>query len=481
MKSFHIKLSHIIPAFISQVILILIFHSAVYAIEINRVIVTGNTLDLDIISEIQNTRGNLSKKDIEELGVRITNAYHEQGCTTSYVERLILRDNGILEIHVKESKIMDISITGISGYKKDEIKDEFAPLKNRIYNKYSIQRIAAIVRNKYGLGAIRIYPVNYKDSGDVFLSVQLEEKTRGDLYGGIGFEPIYGITPELGYYYPFTNTALNIFTIAGYRDGEFRRAEGDLKLFIFTPGSTDSIYTGANISRFIDQWESMDIEYKKTSLSPVLGYRYIHQSMVIDLYFNEIITNLENYTDNDQTIRNYDSRFTLDIGFSNRNSLLSKRDATEIKLSAAAGISDISKKGYIISSGEVRTTAVPLVWLRFIPRLYSRYTTSGQRYYWEYVYDTRLLGFFDNYSASKWKNTAGVDIEFELVPQFIYAGPFINTGYFLDEYEKWKQDTGTGGKLSIKLRNAYIEIYYAWDISAGPSEGGLSMLAGGTF
>lgn len=481
MKSLYRKPSRIFQLLISRICLILILHSAAYAIEITRVIVTGNTIDFDTITEIRNTRGDLSKKDIENLGVKITNAYNEQGYTTSYVDKLILRGSGILEIHVKESKILDISITGVTGYKAREIKEEFAPLKNRVYNKYSVQRTASIIRGKYGLGNIKIYPVNYKDSGDVFLSVRLQEEIKGDFYGGIGYEPIYGITPELGYYYPFTGTSLNLFATAGYGNGRFRKAEGDLRFFFFSAGSSGGLYAGTKISMFIDQWESRDIEYKRTSLSPLLGYRYFDQSLVIDLYFNEIITDLENYNDDDETFRDYDSRLTLDITYSNRSALLSKREATEIKLSSAAGISDVSEKVYVISSGEIRTTAAPLVWLRFIPRLYTRYTSSAERYYWAYVYDIRLLGFFDDYSASKWKNTAGLDIEFELVPRFIYAGPFINTGYFLDEYDEWKQDTGTGAKLSINYKNTYFEIYYAWDISAGPSEGGLSVLAGGRF
>ena len=83
--------------------------------------------------------------------------------------------------------------------------------------------------------------------------------------------------------------------------------------------------------------------------------------------------------------------------------------------------------------------------------------------------DKRLLGFFDDYTASNWKNTAGLDLEFEIVPQFFYSGPFVNTGYFRNESLEWTSRTGGGIMGVFEFKNSYIGIYFAWDLSKGPS------------
>ena len=463
------------------IILIFIFALNLFAIEINRAEIIGSSVDLDIAESLIDIKGDFSEQDIEAIGIKITNEYHAKGYTTSYVEKLAVNKDGVLKIHVKESRILAINVSGAKGKEKEEVESLFKSFIGNVYNRYLLEKRAETVKYEYNLSAVKIYPVNYKDTSDVFLSVMVEKKTKGNFYGGIGFEPIYGITPMLGYYHPFADSAVDIYSRVGYRDDKVRRAEGDVKYFLFTNNSAGAIYIGANISMFVEQWESRDKEYERKSLSPVLGYRYMYKYLILDLYFSETASNIEDYKDNDKTFRDYDSRLTLDLGFSNKVNLLSKKDSTDIKLSVSSGKSDLNEKVYLISSAEGKSAASLSTNLRIIPRLYSYYTTSNERYFWQYVYDKRLLGFFNKYTASKWKNTAEMAIEYEIIPQFIYAGPFVNYGYFLNEFDKWTSKAGGGVKSTIELKNAYIEIYYAWDLSKGPSEGGLAVLAGGRF
>jgi outer membrane protein assembly factor BamA len=460
----------------------LIINTGLSAIEIKRIEIIGSTIELDMKEYIKNIKGDLSRKDIEAIGVKVTYEYHEMGYTTSYVEKLTVRDNGLLEIHIKESKILGVNITGISGKEKNGIELLFNSLTGNIYNKYKIEKKAASIKREHNLEAVQIYPINYGDSADVFLSIKLTKKSAGNFYGGIGFEPIYGISPYLGYYHPFTDTALDLYAKAGYREGKFRKAEGDIKFFLFPDNDPRGFYIGSNAAMYLERWESRGSDYRRISLSPVLGYRVIYQYLILDFFANEIISDIENYKDTDNNkSRDYDSRITLELGFSNRADLLLKKDATDIKLSVSSGKSDLFKKYYLISSGEFKSTIAPFAWLRIKPALYSYYTTSDERFYWQYVYDKRLLGFFNDYTASKWKSTAGLDFEFEIVPQFFYSGPFINTGYFLDESLDWQSRTGGGLMGVIEFTNSYIGVYFAWDLSKGPSKGGLSILAGGTF
>jgi hypothetical protein len=459
----------------------LIISTGLSAIEIKHVEIIGSTVELEQKEYVKTIKGNLSEKDIEAIGIKVTNEYHNKGYTTSYVEKLQVLESGLLEIHVKESKIAAVSITGVTGKEKNEIELLFTALIGYIYNRAELERKAEAIKRLYNLGSVRIYPVNYEDSGDVFLSIKTSKKSAGDFYGGIGFEPIYGISPFLGYYHPFTDTALDLYTKAGYRDGKFRRAEGDVKLFLFPDNDPGGFYIGSNAAIFLERWESRDKDYRRISLSPALGYRAIYQYLILDLFANEIISEISDYKSDEKKFRDYDTRLTLEIDLSNKGNLLSKKDATGLKLTASSGKSDLSEKIYIISSAEFKTSLAPFSRLRISPGIYSYYTTMDERYFWQYVYDKRLLGFFNDYTASKWKNIAGLDFEFEIVPQFFYAGPFVNTGYFKDEALEWKSKTGGGLMGVFEFKNSYIGIYYAWDLSRGPSEGGLSILAGGSF
>ncbi|MBN2402573.1 MAG: hypothetical protein JXN64_09235 [Spirochaetes bacterium] len=460
---------------------IMILCNNLSAIEIKRVDIIGSSIELETREYVKSIKGDLSNKDIEAIGVRVTNEYHEMGYTTSYVKTLRVRNDGVLEIHVNESRIAAINITGITGKEKNEIELSFSILTGYIYNRSEVERKAEAIKRLHNLSSVKIYPINYENTGDVFLSIKASKKSAGDFYGGIGLEPIYGISPSIGYYHPFTDTALDIYAKAGYREGRFRRAEGDLKFFLFPDSNPRGIYLGTNIAMFVERWETLESDYKRLSLSPILGYRAIYQYFIIDLYANEIISDISDYKAEEEKFRDYDTRLTLEVEVSNKANLLSKKDATGLQLTASSGKSDLSKKIYAILSGEFRSTLSPFSKLRIIPQMYSYYTTMDERYFWQYVYDKRLMGFFDDYTASKWKNTAGLDIELEIVPQFIYAGPFVNTGYFLDEELEWKSRTGGGLMGLIEFKNSHIGIYFAWDLSKDPSKGGFSIIAGGNF
>jgi outer membrane protein assembly factor BamA len=467
--------------FIFLVVFNLKFSSLLSAIEIKHAEITGSTIELEAKEYVKSVKGDLSEKDIEAIGIKVTNEYHNKGYTTSYVEKLELHQNGILEIHVKESKIAAVSVTGIEGKEKNEIEFLLKPLIGSIYNRNELEKKAETLKRLYNLGSVQIYPVNYKDSSDVFLSIKTNKKSTGDFYGSIGFEPIYGLSPSLGYYRPFTDTALDLYAKAGYREGKFRRAEADLKFFLFPDNDPKGFYIGSNAAMFLEHWESYDRDYRRISLSPALGYRAIYQYLIFDLYANEIISEISDYKTEGKKFRDYDTRITLEVEISDKTNLLSKKDATGLKLAASSGKSDLSEKIYIIYSGELKSSFSPFSRLRVSPGIYSYYTTMKERFFWQYVYDKRLLGFYNDYTASKWKNTAGLDFEFEFVPQFFYAGPFVNTGYFQDEMLKWKSRTGGGLMGTLEFKNSYIGIYYAWDLSKGPSKGGISIIAGGSF
>lgn len=452
-----------------------------FAIEINKVVLVGNTVDIGADDVIADTSGDFSKEEIEALGVKITDEYHRRGFTTTYVERLVVNKNGILKIHVRESKIVGLNVSGIDGKEKEEIRQLILPEENEIYNRFVLEKRAEYIKEKYNLDYVKLYPVNYEDTGDVYLTVKTERAGKGDFYGGIGVEPIYGITPELGYIYPFDHSGVNLFARAGYWDGELRRVEGDLKFFMFIDEKTFSVYAGSGSARLIEKWMSRDSEYKTLSISPVAGCRYVYGYLFADFNVSEIITGINDYNYKEEKFTDYDTRFTIDAYFSNQKTKLNPRDVSGVKVIVSGGRSDLADKGYLISSCRMKGVLSPYSGLRFIPRGNIYYTTSSERFHWSYVYNVDLLGFPEDYTASKWKNVAALDIEYEVSPDFLFMGPFVNSGIFLDEDEEWKRKSGGGLKAQAIYKKVAIDVYFAWDLSKGYSDGGLYILAGGRF
>lgn len=472
---------HLLSVFIFLYIFFII--SYIYAQKITNFKLIGNTLDLGIEKMLKKMlveeKSDLDRKDIESIGTRVTNEYHQLGYTTTYVDRLVLKKDGVLEIYIRESRILKVNISGADSKDVRDIELMIVPVKSEVYNKFDIERRVERIKRIYDFHDAKIYAINYKDSGDVFLSVKLEKKVRGNFYGGIGVNPIYGFSPSLGYFYPFKDSALDLFSRAGYRDGEFRRLEGDAKYFFFTDETNIAYYFGVKSSRLLEVWETIDKEYTVLSITPITGVRYIHRYIMLDLRLNEIVASIDNYRD-DKFI-NYDTRLALEIEVSNRFRLLVKDDSTDLKLSLSAGKSELNPEGYIISALYFKTSIMPFSWLRFIPQAHIYYTGSDERFLHSYVYDRHLIGFFDDFTASRWKNMGGVDTEIEVITQRFYAGPFINSGYFKDEFDNWKRETGGGVKGKISYRRLLVEIYFAWDLSEGPSSGGLFITGGSRF
>ncbi len=226
---------------------------------------------------------------------------------------------------------------------------------------------------------------------------------------------------------------------------------------------------------------SHETEYETLSVSPVLGARYLFEFITFDIYVRELITQIYDYNYETEEILDKDARLTLDIDISNMRHKLNPRDASAVKLSISGGRSDLAPKGHLISTCKMKGVVAFLSYVRIIPRANIYYTASAERFHWSYVYDSSLLGFPDDFTASKWKNTAGIDIEYELSHDFFFAGIFANSGAFKNENKEWEKKTGGGIKGELIYKKMSLDIYFAWDLSKGPAHGGLYVLAGSRF
>src|SRR6056297_3083709 len=82
------------------------------ALTVNRVEFVGNTVNLELDALTPGYIGEVTRKDIDHLAVRVTRKYHEAGYTTSYVDRMELTEEGALRIYVQESRIQEVRVRG---------------------------------------------------------------------------------------------------------------------------------------------------------------------------------------------------------------------------------------------------------------------------------------------------------------------------------------------------------------------------------
>lgn len=459
----------------------LLLSASLYAQKTARVVLVGSTIGLEAASIPGAGAREMGRRDIEAAGVFVTNEYHRRGYTTSYVERLVVTGDGTLEIHVRESRVLGVSVTGADRAEGDRIAAALAPETGELYNRLVVQERMEAVKERFRLAQVRVEPLNYRDGADVYLSVQVKKKSAGKLFGSIGVDPIYGLAPEAGYVYPMESASVTVRGSAGYRDGEFRKARGDVRS-VFQPvyGRGLGFIAGIEGGRTVEYWESRDEDYTVYGLSPYGGLSLAENLsgdslLWVYLYLKGTGSRIDNYRGSD--LVNYEAAAVLDVSLSNGYFLLDRRESRQCGLSFTVGESDLEPGGYLISTADGSLPLFPWPWVRIVPRFDVFYTTSEERFYWRYVFDVNLLGFIGDFSASRWKNVAGLDMEFELSPRFLYVGPFVNGGLYLDEEGRWESAAGAGIKAMMTYKDIAVEAYYAWDLTEQPGRGGFYFFA----
>lgn len=450
------------------------------AIEVRAVQFIGNTVPIELKKLTIKKKGNLSKEDIQSIGVLVTNEYHRKGYTTSYVSDIVIKKNGVVKVYINESFVRNIIIKGVAGDAVKDIRSRLMPHDTEVFNRFVLEKRLQSIKREFNIKHISVDILNFKNSADISLLVDIKARGCGHLYGSINYGPIYGVSPGLGYRIPFKSSSLLLDYRMGYRAGRFRKHDGTVQYNIFAfSGKGSGFFIGTKASRYVDTWESRGRDYTSFAIAPRGGIRYRNNILSLDLYATEKITTLNNY--HDSMVKDYDSRLVFEIEIDNADSLLESRQASSLKYSLSGGRSNFNDNGYLISSLSVKTAIRLFSWCSIIPGFSNYYTSSDERFLMEYVFDNKLPGFFSNFTASNFKNTAGIDLEFEISPSFIYLAPFVCGGYFINEYNAWEARSSSGIKLKVLYRKLYVHFYYACEIKTFPGRGGFYLFAQNTF
>jgi hypothetical protein len=453
-------------------LIIAAFSLPLQALEVSSVVIVGRTVDIDLSPVTGIKDEDLSEKRIKLLGAETVNIYHSFGYTAAVVESIVLRKDGVLEIHLNEGKIKGITVRGVKGETREEVRAFLEPEIGKVFNRGSIRRRIRSIRSLIDLRSISIDPKRSGD-GDVVLIVNAR-KRKGRFYGGVGADMIYGVSPKIGYWYPGESFGLDTEVVAGIKDGEVRRLEGGIEYFTRGQG----LLFGINGGKRIERWESRDLEYYRMRSAVEAGGIFMFGSLNIRAYFGFDYERLEDYPHSDDLMR---PSVNLEFNYNNYSRLLNKREAANTRIKSSGGWENINNRYFFSGSigGSYPFFVIPS--MRLAPRFLVSYISSDERCLWSYVFDNNMIGIFNDYTASKWKNVAGLDAEFEISRSFVFIGPLINTAYYLNEEDEWDKKTGTGIKAVLYYGAIRFKIIYGWDIDEGAGKGGIFFIVEGGF
>ncbi len=449
--------------------------SQAVALTVSSIEFIGNTVDLQLDELASGYTGEVTRRDIDHLSVLVTRKYHQAGYTTSYVEKMELAEDGTLRIFIYESRIREVRVTGIKGETANELRRVGELWQGQVYNRNQVRSRLERLKELYELEGITLDVKNYNDSGDVVLLMQVDEGDRWWRWG-IGVRPLYGISPYAMYTIPLGNNYVELSARASYMDDRFTRAEGSMEWYRFGSGrSPFQYYAGIEGGRTMQKWETFDTWFAADGGRLYAGTRmYLRMSsgilVIPGIEASGSFTRIRDYSEEETDNRQGSAGLRLVI--TEQGMVLPRRNVSKLSLKGDAAASTLEPGGFVQAEADGQLVLPLTTRLRFMPTAYSYYTSSRERYYRRYIYDQNLLGFGADFSASSFKNVGGLHLELEVSPAFFYLDPFVNSGYFKDEENRWSHDTGAGIKAIFYFRKVYWDVTFAWDVSGTPGETG---------
>ncbi len=468
-RSFHGLRPGKISAVLAALALVLgLAASPLYAIEITSIVVTGNTVDVGIEKVIPARRGSFTEEEIRLMAAGITDLYHAAGYATSYVDKMIIRKDGALDIRIRESKIAAITVQGLSESSAGEVQAFLRPLQGRLYNTRTLREHAEILKSRHRLSAISMSAVNADREGDVELVVRARRRSYGDFYGGVYSDAIYGVTPRLGYAQSLDHFGFALESSASFRDGDMRRAVGRARI-AWPVGGAFAILLIASAVDSTEVWQSRQLEYSETAFSSGAGALYRSGMFASEITFTAHTILLDNYHAQERRASGGEGR--LSIRVSDGELVLVKRRTKSVEASLEGGADSVEPDGYCNATFAAECPLAPLPWLLIRPRVDFFHTSSCERYRWRYVFDNALPGFPEDYTAADTRALGSVRLEFELFSELLYAGPMYHAGYFHDELTNWIFKSSIGAQIGIVYESLTAGLSYSWDAESGPAHG----------
>lgn len=395
------------------------------------VTVKGASVNLDFKPAIDRFTFPLSQDDLRRLAMEITNVYHENGYTTSYAEKVIVKKNGDVEIQVRESRIAEVSVLGIKGESAKKISKILSPEGDEPYNSIAIKNRAEYAAKILKLSSIKINVVNIDNSADVMLKVEARASEFGSARLKMQYEPIYGLSPFLAYDQKWDDVAISLSGSLSVKDSEYRKKYTGA-MITYSNEERLLFYTKYEWSASLETWKEAQQDFRTLSNRPSLGMKYmLNRNIFFELSSILDLIVLENYRNTQNSF--HDVSFSLSGHYTDAPDVIVPGDDTGLSMKFSVTRSDLEKKYFIDAGFSFHALYSPLAWMNIRPSLAGNYTGADERYYRWYVYDESFPVKSDDYAATHARISGNLYFEFEAYPEMLYLGPIGYQSFFYNE------------------------------------------------
>lgn len=441
---------------ISAISLLPTVHAAIPLITVR-----GATANIDFKSVIDRISSSPSQEDLRRLATEITNLYHENGYTTSYAEKVLVKKNGDIEILVRESKIVEISVFGVDDERARKIGKILLPQGHELYNRITIKERADYAAQSLKLSSIKIEVLNIENSADVALKIEANVSKIGSTRIAMKYEPIYGFSPMFSYNQKCDSAAISIAGMFGIRDDAWRKKYTEA--MISRPvGDVFGLYTKYEWSSSLETWDELNKDFSSLSHRPSLGMRYaITRNILFDISSILDFFTLENYLDSQSSFHDVALRF---MGrYSDAEDIMVPGEETNLQMALLITRSGLEKKNIFSANFFFDTHYTPVAWMNIRPALAGNYTTADERYYRLYVYDETFPVRNNDFSATHAKISGHLYFEYEAYPEMLNFGPIIYQTWYYNEISfDTQSETALGICSRIIIGRFYINALCVW-------------------
>ncbi len=403
-----------------------------------------------------------SEEQAKLVAIALTNRLHLYGYTTSYVQRYHLEGDECI-LYVIESHIADIQLTADSD-SKESIKPELHKLQGKVYNKNAVHKILVQLKEKYILDSIKVNVVNYNEGHDVQLIVDARAKKL--LYSfEVATVPIYGLTPSLLLSVPIHKAIASAQGLIGFNEERVTVKKAILD-YLHYPGSY-GWHAGGNISQEYAVWERYVSDFTITAVRPFLGIGIFTTASVFDISsFVYGVVSYYTVSENEDAVLQKKLQTTYkDAGLELRIKAIDSRSIVKKNKNLNCTIfTGISEDEYVFTSRTSVYIPLPVTTrLYIIPSGYSFYTTSYNRIYAEYVFDSYLLGYSSRYTATNSRHIAKLELMYEVIYEFVFAEVFGSSCVYKTEYSEWDTTANYGVAVDLYYNTIILNIGCAWN------------------
>jgi len=409
------------------------------------------------------------------ISAHITRRYHEQGYRAFYIERAVVKPEGVVEFYFNESPVSEVIISGISESESDSLSD-LLHKTGEPYNEDLLKRNIASIKESRGYSNIH---VNLKrdDNGGIVISGKIV-KRRNMVNISIRGDAVYGSIPHVswnrfysrgsllfGFYSSFARNYAEISGAAIFCDIILKERLGLLAGFNSQWGSNyydeERIFSERNFLPEIALYSSKGPSGQAVFLKG--GYYRIYD-----------YPEPENF----QVCSGFAGLrfFYNDAGYR-----IDRRDARKASLDISAGRNSLENGADIKVESDM---FIPFPLFRRADLVFKNsffFTSENERLFHRYVFDNQLPGRQEDYLASDFKNTTGLEIQLEIYPSLISMGPLFYYGVYRVDRRRYESSRSAGLFLSITPGKLFLNFSYAYDTSFKMRDGVFLFAMTGNF